>query len=212
MTPFKMLTALLLGFLVSRTFATDKERTYLNLQPKANQKLKDTLHENPFENNNLAQLTAGKQQLCGVVVDIGEGFIQLGSTQVKDKPDRVDGIPVGRNFARLHILHATGHSTDDNTVIGFYVIHYGDKTSAACEVVYGQDVRDWWYGEEDKEPTRAKVAWKGENESAKLAGRKIRLYLSTWENPKPDKKVVSIDYVAAEATICAPFCVAMTVE
>ena len=37
--------------------------------------------------------------------------------------------------------------------------------------------------------------------------------MSTWENPHPKKKVVSIDYVATAGTtdVC-PFCVAITAQ
>ena len=56
------------------------------------------------------------------------------------------------------------------------------------------------------------MAWKGENEHAKSLNAKIRLYLTTWENSKPDKKVVSIDFSSTKETPCAPFCVAMTAE
>ena len=35
---------------------------------------------------------------------------------------------------------------------------------------------------------------------------------TTWDNPKPDKKVKTLDYSTTKETICAPFCVAMTVE
>ena len=35
--------------------------------------------------------------------------------------------------------------------------------------------------------TRGKMAWTGENDSAKGGGHQIRLYLSTWENPPPDE-------------------------
>jgi hypothetical protein len=41
---------------------------------------------------------------------------------------------------------------------------------------------------------------------------KIRLYLTTWENPKPDKKITAIDYSTTKETPCAPFCVAMSAE
>ena len=71
---------------------------------------------------------------------------------------------------------------------------------------------DWWCYEGNPEPTRGKVAWKGENEGAKSLNATIRLYMATWENPKPDKKVKSIDYATTKETICAPFCVALTAE
>jgi hypothetical protein len=90
-------------------------------------------------------------------------------------------------------------------------VHYADKSEETIEVVYGKDVRDWWRNDAAKAPTRGKVAWKGTNESAKSNGSSIWLFSFTWKNPKPDKKVVSIDYVST-LTGAAPFVVAMTLE
>ena len=59
---------------------------------------------------------------------------------------------------------------------------------------------------------RGKVAWEGENEDSKSLNAKIRLYLTSWKNPQPKKRVVSIDYISTMTTAAAPFCVAMTAE
>jgi len=62
-------------------------------------------------------------------------------------------------------------------------------------------------------PRRAKVAWKGENNAASQFGAHVRLYASTWTNPRPDKKVLRIDYVSRkDETPAAPFCFALTVQ
>jgi len=68
-----------------------------------------------------------------------------------------------------------------------------------------------WTGGTTPDATRGKVAWTGENEAARAQGKKIRLYLTTWENPKPDKKVKTIGF-STKQTPCAPFCVALTAE
>jgi hypothetical protein len=57
-----------------------------------------------------------------------------------------------------------------------------------------------------------KIAWRGANKQAAAQGKKIRLYLATWENPKPEKKVKTIDFTTTKETPCAPFCVAITAE
>jgi hypothetical protein len=125
----------------------------------------------------------------------------------------VEGIKVGRKLAKLNILHATGYSVDADTPIAKYVVNYDDKSTAEIEVVYGKDVVDWWSYPSQAAPTRSKVAWEGENDAAKGFEAKIKLYLTTWENPHPKKTVVSIDYVAtAPDKEAAPFCVAMTAE
>jgi hypothetical protein len=192
--------------LVAAEPAAEKAVTYLDLQPKANQKLKEPFHGST-DANDLAELKEGKQTLEGLKFNTGKGLIQLANENLKDQlPEKVDA-----KFAKLHILQATGHSVEDGTVIAKYVLHYADKSEETIEVVYGKDVRDWWRNDDAKEPTRGKVAWKGSNESAKSNGSSIWLFSLTWKNPKPDKKVVSIDYVS-KLTEAAPFVVAMTLE
>jgi hypothetical protein len=85
-------------------------------------------------------------------------------------------------------------------------------TSVTIPIEYGKDVLDWWCHADSGEPTRGKVAWKGENDGAKTLNATIRLYLTTWENPKPDLKIKSIDYSSTKQTQAAPFCVAITGE
>jgi hypothetical protein len=74
-------------------------------------------------------------------------------------------------------------------------------------------VRDWFYLDDEKEPSKGKVAWRGTNEFAPQIGAKLRLYVSSWKNPKPEQKISSIDYVAKKNDIvAAPFCLAITLE
>ena len=84
---------------------------------------------------------------------------------------------------------------------------------ASIPVVYGQDVRDWWFTDKVKGVSRGKVAWQGENELTKEFGCRIRLYLTSWDNPHPAKKIASINYVKTQLdSPAAPFCVAITLE
>jgi hypothetical protein len=204
--------------LLAATAKPSREKyTRLDLKAKANHNLKDDFHTGSFKGNNLNPLPRGKQKFGGVPFLIGEGFIQLGSTMVKNKPAKVEGIMVGRTFGRLHILHATGWQAPDGTVIGSYTIHYADKTKETIPIVYGQDVRNWWNRQDPKEPSRGKLVWQGQNEAVKsLSNPKpvmIRLFLTTWHNPHPRRKVVSIDFAASREKIqAAPFCVAITLE
>jgi hypothetical protein len=79
--------------------------------------------------------------------------------------------------------------------------------------MYGRDVVDWWAYPDRKGPTKGKAVWEGENEASKGFDAKIKLYLMTWENPKPDKKVETIDFVATNPDQpAAPFCVGITAE
>jgi hypothetical protein len=201
---------------------------YLDLQPHANQKLTENLGSGR-EGNNLAALPKGEQTFAGVKFKIADGFIQLGSKLLAEaRPNRVEGIQVGRTFAKLHLLHATGYGNGsvvgeagkagdplfipDNTQIAAYKVRFEDGATATIAVVYGKDVRDWWFTDKSKDVSRGKVAWKGENELGKGFASQIRLYLSTWENPHPAKRVVSLDYEKRGDSEAAPFCVAITLE
>lgn len=211
MRPILAATTLLLA--AAFTVAEDKRNvTYVDLQPKGNEKLAEDFHGSDGSGNNLAALPKGEQTFAGVKFKVGEQAIQLGSLAVADKPAKVEGIKVGQKLAKLHILHATGHTVDDDTEIGSYTVHYADGSKETIPIVYGKDVRDWWYGDGAPDVSRGKVAWKGDNDAAKGMGARVRLYLTTWDNPHPDKQVTTIDYSAPGTTNAAPFCVAMTTE
>jgi hypothetical protein len=209
--PLTAMTILTLSVGLLAAPAPEQVTSFVDLQPKANQKLNEPFHSTTA-GNTLESLGKGEKKLAGVRFKIGESCIQLGSKLV-EKPEKVEGIKVDRVFVKLHILHACGYSDiPDGTVIGRYVLHYEDKKDETIEIVYGKDVRDWWFGPQDKEVERGKVAWTGDNEPAKAAGKRVRLYMTTWKNTKPDKKVVSIDYVSTKTTAGAPFCLAMTLQ
>jgi WD40 repeat protein len=187
--------------------------TYVDLQPKANQKLKETfISANNFEDNHLAELKQGKQTLEGFKFNIGEGMIYLANKKLKDKlPEKVEGIKVVAKFAHLHILHATAYRDTPDTVIGKYIVRYDDKTTETIDVAYGQDVMDWWNYPGSTPPGRGKVVWTGANDAAKGFDATLWLFAHTWQNPHPNKQVASIDFVST-LTDAAPFVVAMTLQ
>jgi hypothetical protein len=183
----------------------------LDLQALANQKRKADFHQNNLPGNNLDALTSGEHRLLGIPFQVGQGVLQLGSQLLPDKPEKIDGIKVGKKFTTLHILHATAYSVDEEEVtIGNYILHYEDGTTQTIPIVNGKDVRGWWKRPLAPEPSHGKVAWEGANDYVKGMGASIRLFMSTWKNPEPGTAVVSVDY-ASTMTKCAPFCVAITV-
>jgi hypothetical protein len=82
---------------------------------------------------------------------------------------------------------------------------------ASVPVVFGQDVRDWHVHDLGRPVSRGRVVWTGSNLVSDQADELIRLYLGTWENPSPGKKVTQIDFSSTGGE-AAPFCVAMTVK
>ena len=201
------------GLLAAAPAPVDSDPVYIDLAPHVNVKLTDNFHSIQFSENNLGNLPTGKQTFAGVKFNVGKGLIQLKSAKMPEMPAKVEGIKVGRFPLKVHFLHACAYQATEEALIGKYVVHYEDKTTADIEIVYGKDVVDWWVKAGQQAPTRGKVAWEGENVAAKGQEAKIKLYLTTWENPNPKKKVVSIDYLAtAPEGEPAPFCVAITAE
>lgn len=185
---------------------------FVELKSHINQKMKEDFHSGNYPGNHLTVPT-GKQSFDGIKFQIGEGVVQLGSMNVAGKPEKVEGIKLDTKCQKLHFLHATGYRTEDDTVIAKYVVKYDDKTSETIEMVYGKDVVDWWAYPDQKAPSKGKAVWEGENEASKGFDAKIKLYLKTWDNPHPKKKLVSIDFIGTAAeTGAAPFCVAITAE
>jgi len=172
--------------------------------------------------DDLSELPIGLMNLGGVEFDI-RGVIQVRRAEplggpwelaASDDPVRVDGIPVQQEAARLHLLLGTAQPEAEGTVIGRLLLDYADGESRSLDLVYGRDVRDWWYdpAKADAETTdRAKVVWTGMNPVADQYGRRLRLYLNTQENPRPGVKLTTFDFASAMSK-SAPFLIALTVE
>jgi hypothetical protein len=209
------------GLALAAPAAKDPGRTYLDLQPRGTHKLADD-SPSGMAGNNLAEVPTGEREFAGVKFRVGEKYLQLNSPHfATEKPDKVEGIKVGRPFAKLHVLHATGYGSSpagqpkhipDDAVIATYTVRYDDGETARIDVVYGKDVRDYWFTDRSPGVTRGKVAWEGDCEAAKRLNCRVRLYLTTWANPKPGKRVKEIDFARAKDTAAAPLCVALTAE
>ena len=189
------------------------ELKQVDISEKVNKKLSDGT--NRVEGNTLKSLPKGKKEFAGVTFNIIDGVIQLASEDRPQWPEKIEGIPVDSRFARLYVLHATQTGptgVKDKTLIGRYVVHYEDDTQETIPIVYGEDVRDWWNTDGSKKLKRGKVAWVGTNAAAKQHNVTLRLFVSKWDNPKPDTKVTTIDYVSEVAGEAGPFCISMTME
>jgi hypothetical protein len=169
----------------------------------------------PAGANHLGSLPRGIQKLGGIEFDV-RGVIQLTGTQAESAgaafPEAQTGIKLGRKCKRLHFLQAAGWQAEDGKVIGRYVLYYAGGETASLNVVYGADALDWWnVGAEAKPPKSATVAWTGSNAAADAVGASLRLFKRTYDNPKPDLTVETLDFISSKAE-SAPFLVALTVE
>ena len=168
--------------------------------------------------NNLAQLPRGHQIFDGVGFNVA-GLIQLaGGDDVAQTnnpyPVSVEGIPVNRFCHQLNLLHGMTGDADDQTVVAKLVLHYGDGTTADLNIVRGQQIYGWWFKGDGNPPLagNTKVAWIGENPTAKRHGFRIWVFKTSFINPKPGMRVETIDYVSALTPIGAPFLLALTTE
>jgi tetratricopeptide (TPR) repeat protein len=174
--------------------------------------------------NNLGSLPRGLQMLGGVTFEV-RAIVQLSSTNLAvlqpEYPAQVTGIRVGQRAASLHFLHGTGWPLhDDNgadvvTEIGRYVVHYNDGQTAEIPIRYGEHVRNWkfWPEGEAREHGGATPVWKGPQARWQhlWPNTGVRLYHTSWENPRPDATISSIDFIST-MTGSAPFLLAITVQ
>jgi len=56
------------------------------------------------------------------------------------------------------------------------------------------------------------VAWTGATLHTEPRGIALRLCLSVWDNPHPDRPVATLDFVSTMTNPAAPFCVALAVQ
>jgi hypothetical protein len=164
---------------------------------------------------NLSSLPKGVQGFARACFDV-RGLVQLAGKKADEAaglsfPKSITGIKIGAKVRTLHFLQGASWSTDVDTKIGEYVLHYADGKTATIPIVYGRSVVDWWINADSLVPTDAQIAWTGECEASHKMEYKIQLYNYTVNNPRPGAEIATIDFVSAN-TDSAPFLVALTYE
>lgn len=196
----------------------------LDLSAQYNAGTMDDWHNSADKGNNLASLPLGVHEFGGVQFDV-RGIVQLSGTNLAriqpDYPVAVPGIQIGQGAKRLHFLHGTGWplwdaaGKDVVVPIARYVIHYADGQTAELPIRYRDDVRNWQYEPEGvtREQGGASPVWKGPQARWKEHWPKwgVRLYLTTWTNPRPEVTIQSLDLIST-MTGSAPFVLAITVD
>ncbi len=188
----------------------------LDLTPYYNAWLNTVAHpprDTLYFDNEFDGLEPGVHALGGVLFDV-RGFIQITPLQPHYRrwyPERVTGIAVDRIGQRLHVLLATSRVLPSGTVVGRMVWHYADGGRQEFPVRYGQDVLCWWQIPGRETATDAEVVWKSDNRAAATQGARICLLRRTWENPRPDVPLATIDFEGTLET-SALMIMAMTME
>jgi hypothetical protein len=165
--------------------------------------------------NDLSQLPSGVQKFNSVQFDV-RGVIQLSGSALENLggkfPDKVMGIPVQQKARKVHFLHGASWEALYGTAIGKYQINYSNGERREVKVVFGKNVRDWWFPPtQPQTTTEAAVAWQGTNPASRQMGMAIRVFQMVWNNPLADVPIESIDFLSLMEKP-APFLLAVTME
>jgi WD40 repeat protein len=195
--------------------STDAPSRLIDLSTYYNAALTESWHDRDG-GNDLSELTPGLREMAGVLFDV-RGLIQLGTTPPDELgyPWAVQGIRVNQVCSRLHFLHSaivTGN-TPAGSNIGTYGVWYADGRVSYFQIELGKDLLDW-YSQPQENLANVVVAWTGQNEKSRKAGRNIRIFKTTWNNPFPSVPITRIDFTGHffSDTTPRPFLVAITAE
>jgi hypothetical protein len=198
------------------------------LKPWLNAALADSLAGRADANSNsLCELPRGIHIYGGVPFDV-EGRLQLAGRKLLETttafPPGARNIEVARKCGRIHLLHGASGIAPEmiGTNVARLVVHYADGSRAQIAIVAGTHVQDWWgpiYKTEANRRIRdlsapdSGLAWTGGNPSIKKQQPEwsLRLYKSTFDNPRPGVEITALDYVST-LTDAAPFLVGLTLE
>lgn len=177
----------------------------------------------PFNTDqDLRGLPAGCVSLGGVAFDV-RGVIQLARTDRRGGlfqrgwerlPVRREGMAIGRRVRRLHVLHGVIGAETPGTAVGTYSCFYEGGRRQEFPLVYGEDA---WLGgvlpagEEGSASRRGRRVWQGPAVPGPRPREALSVFLSSYENPLPDLRVVSLGF-GSTLSRSAPFLVAVTVE
>lgn len=199
-----------------RAATNDVKFASLDLSAAYNSSLTASMlyHKDDSENH-LRDLPSGSQTFASVPFTIG-GTIQLDGGQLhmlgKNFPKRIQPITVNALAKKIHLFHGTGWKDGNGRVLEKMTVTYTDGSAQEFSIQYGVHVRDWWeFKEEAIKDENSTVAWRGSNPQAGEAKAGLRLYKTTFTNPKPDTAIQSIGFVSGGSMSC-PFILGITLE
>jgi len=208
--------AILLTIVAQFVYAAAALPRLIDLHPHCNLALTNSpIGAGPLNGaNNLAALPAGTNLFAEVPFNVS-GVVQLTSQQAviarRKFPDHITGIKVDAPASRIHLLHGAGWNDLEETQIAKWVIHYADGQTHQIPIVYGTHVYDWWENEDVPKDRQTKLAWTGMNPISKRFGTNLRIYRTTFANPRPAVAISHLDFHSAKKQ-SAPFLLGLTVE
>jgi protocatechuate 3,4-dioxygenase beta subunit len=165
----------------------------------------------------MVRCAQGGQTLGGVPFTIATKLQLHGNQDAKDGrsyPERVTGIPVGRQIARLHLLHGANIHEPRSRPIAAVRLNYAGGSNFTFFISYGVHVRNWWKDKGSNDTvtdTNSSVVWTGHSVEADKTGATHRLYKTTFDLPAATAIVESIDLFSLFGT-SSEVILAMTAE
>ena len=151
------------------------------------------------------QIPKGEQTFYGVPFNI-TGLVRLAGRNAQRlnawyfRPE-ITGIPIGRAFGRLYLLHTTSYSEKPGSTIAKIRLNYADGRTADIPIKYGTDTLNYWRQRYESTAqltgTDARLAWTGKAPPGVAEyGNSLRLILTSFENPHPKRVVQSVDLIS----------------
>jgi len=141
-------------------------------------------------------------QIDGMNCLYGEGNARAGLKF----PEAWTGIPMNQKFETLYVYHGAFYGSPNGTPVYDIVFRYEDGSSATNEILYGDDVLDWYANSGKKVigPTaaRSKLAWHG-GAGPGEGKQPLRFCLTAVENPFPAAKVTAMDLYSCKSQSAA---------
>ncbi len=169
----------------------------LNLSP-----FYSTHYEAPDGSDSKFKGYSGHKTIDGLPFDISGQVTLYGKEEAdrgKDHLHGVTGIPIGRKFDELHLIHAVEWREYPGCPVATLRLHYSDGTSADISIKYGVHVIDWCrLASEDAEilaDPQTKIIWRGPGGAL----GPVRLFKSEVKNPFPRKTATTLDVLSADS-------------
>ena len=184
-----------------------------------------TLEEFPYQTEQstrtltetFGEIKPGVSKFGGIQFDV-RGIVALAGKETElsaglyELNQDVYGIAIGRKASAINLLHGAGWggSEPHGTCIGEVVVNYEDGETEIVKIRAGVHVRDWFLPRYyNRQVSDGKLAWV--HPSSQVSGRDIGLYTMSWENPRPESKIETIDF-RSTMTASAPFLLGVTLD
>jgi len=112
-------------------------------------------------------------------------------------PAQALDVGIKGKFDTLYIYHATFYSSPSGTPVYEVVFRYADRSSATNQILYDDDLFDWFSSGKSPGNPRSRVAWRGEYHGP-TGSQKLSFYLTALQNPNPGLEVTTVDLFSSK--------------